>query len=160
MGKSIDTKILRQAAGAFATGITVITTKTKNDVIHGMTASSFVSVSFDPPIVSFSVSKKAKLYNMLTEGNHFGISILSSNQKDVSNHFAGQPNLATENLFREVENSFIIRDSLAWYSTIVSDIIPAGDHSIALCKVIKAGRDENRDPLIYFSGQYINPKLS
>jgi flavin reductase (DIM6/NTAB) family NADH-FMN oxidoreductase RutF len=146
---------LKKVAGSFATGVTVITTRDKERGVAGMTASSFVSVSLDPPLISFYVDNNAKLIKQLTEGATIGISILASDQENVSNHFAGypDPNLPIE---LEENNGFpLIKNALGWYITKAIQIIPTGDHHMALCSVEKLGRNEEKQPLLYFSGKYL-----
>ena len=87
MTNTIDGKRLRQVAGAFATGVTVITTENEMGGVQGMTASSFVSVSLDPPLVSFCVKEDGKLLPLLKDNKPVGISILSAQQKEISNQF-------------------------------------------------------------------------
>ena len=151
----IKVKDLKKVAGGFATGVTIITSKVGNNVIHGMTASSFVSVSFSPPLVSFSVDIKAKLFDQLEEGKEFGISILSKNQKHLSNHFAGYPDKDEEIVFDESKGFPLIKNSLAWYVVKATKIIPAGDHKMVLCNIEKLGRDPKKQPLLYYSGKYL-----
>ncbi|MGB2342670.1 MAG: flavin reductase family protein [Flavobacteriaceae bacterium] len=151
----IKVEDLKKAAGGFATGVTVITSKDDNNVVHGMTASSFVSVSFIPPLVSFSVDRNAKFFDQLEEGKVFGISILSKNQKHLSNHFAGYPDKNEEIIFDQSKGFPLIKNSLAWYVVKATKIIPSGDHHIVLCSIEKLGRDSQKEPLVYFSGKYL-----
>ena len=110
MKKEITTEDLKKAAGGFATGVTIITSKEADDSIVGMTASSFVSVSFDPPLVSFFVDNNATFVKRLQTGATFGISILSSDQQKDSNHFAGYPDPEHPIVFDESEGFPLIHD--------------------------------------------------
>lgn len=155
MEKKITHTDLKKTAGGFATGVTIITSKKPDGTIVGMTASSFVSVSFDPPLVSFFVDKKAKFFKHLGAGETFGISILNTNQQKESNHFAGYPDPEHSIVFDESKGFPLIKDSLAWYITKAIQIIPTGDHHMALCSIEKLGRNEESAPLLYFSGKYL-----
>ena len=155
MKKEITTIDLKKAAGGFATGVSIITTKEDDGTIVGMTASSFVSVSFDPPLVSFFVDNNAKFIKQLQTGATFGISILSADQQKESNHFAGYLDPEYQIIFDESEGFPLIQDPLAWYIAKAIQIIPAGDHHMALCSVEKLGRNEEKSPLLYFSGKYL-----
>jgi len=155
MKKEITTTDLKKAAGGFATGVSIITSKETDGTIVGMTASSFVSVSFDPPLVSFYVDNNAKLHKQLQVGATFGISILNAEQQKESNHFAGYPDPEHQIIFDESEGFPLIQDPLAWYITKAIQIIPTGDHHMALCSVEKLGRNEKKSPLLYFSGKYL-----
>ncbi len=151
----IKVEDLKKAASGFATGVTIITSKDDVNIVHGMTASSFVSVSFSPPLVSFSVDRKAKIFDQLEEGKEFGISILSKNQKYLSNYFAGYTDKNEKIVFDESKGFPLIKSPLAWYIVKTTKIIPAGDHHMVLCRIEKLGRDSQKEPLLYFSGKYL-----
>jgi flavin reductase (DIM6/NTAB) family NADH-FMN oxidoreductase RutF len=155
MKEEIKVEDLKKAAGGFATGVTIITSKDEKSVVHGMTASSFVSISFIPPLVSFSIDRKAKLFGQLEDGKVFGISILCSSQKHLSNHFAGNPNKNEHVIFDESKGFPLIKDPLAWFIVKATKIIPAGDHHMVLCSIETLGRDSQKKPLLYFSGKYL-----
>ena len=80
----------RRTLGMFATGVTIITTQS-GDQVHGMTANAFMSVSLRPPLVLISVDKRAKMNNLLREGVRFGVNVLAEDQRELSDHFAGRP---------------------------------------------------------------------
>lgn len=148
----IDTAKLRQVAGAFATGITVVTTLDKNREVQGMTANSFLSVSLDPPLVLFSVQEGTAILENLPVGKAVGISILSDAQLDVSNQFAGLNKEAIEVAITEKSGASVINGALAWYSTKVQQVIPAGDHSLILCEVLDLDRAGEGEPILFYSG--------
>jgi len=149
----IDQKRLRQVAGAFPTGVTVVTTEKANGEIAGMTASSFLSVSLDPALVSFCIKKEASLFTLLEVGKLVGISILAAEQKEISNQFAGINKEEIDiSMTKNDSGANIIDGALAWYSTRVTQMIPAGDHFLILCEILDLGRKENGLPLVYWSG--------
>lgn len=151
--EKIDGKKLRKVAGAFPTGVTIVTTENPDGNIQGMTASSFLSVSLDPPLVSFCVKEDASIYSLLSVGKTVGISILSSAQKHVSNQFAG---LNKEDMEVPMEkfatDVSVVTGALAWYGTEVRQIIPVGDHYMILCEVKALERVSMDQPLVYWSG--------
>lgn len=152
-GIKLDGKKLRQVAGAFATGVTVVTIENETGEVVGMTANSFVSVSLDPPLVSFCVTNDASIFPLIEVGKPLGISILRSNQKVVSNQFAGFNEVDVEVAMTKTETGGVIIDkALAWYSTVVHQIIPAGDHHLIMCEIRDLDRAKRGRPLIYFSG--------
>lgn len=149
----MDSKKLRAVAGAFATGITVVTVERADGSVHGMTANSFLSVSLDPPLVAFSIREKGSMMPHIKKGKSVGISILSDQQEMVSNQFAGRNQEAIEiAMTQKPTGSHVIDHSLAWYCTTIKDIIPAGDHFLILCEVIDLDRAEAGSPLLYYSG--------
>lgn len=150
--RQMDKGRLRAVAGKFATGITVITHENSTKDLHGMTANSFVSVSLDPPLVSFSVQKENGLAKRLSVNEIVGISILDDSMQDISNHFAGQPQEGIQLLWEEKKGAKILSNSLGWYATRVEQILHAGDHLLYLCAVLALDCDESKSPLLYYKG--------
>ena len=149
----IDGKKLRQVAGAFPTGVTIVTTEKAGGSIHGMTASSFLSVSLNPALVSFSVKENSAIFPMLNLGKTVGISILGATQQQVSNQFAGFNKEEIEvPMIKKKAGVFVIVEALAWYSTVVHQIILVGDHFLILCEVKELDRAAAGNPLVYWSG--------
>jgi flavin reductase (DIM6/NTAB) family NADH-FMN oxidoreductase RutF len=159
----IDPKAFRNTLGRFATGVTVVTTVSAEDSgaedsgadqkIHGMTASAFLSVSLDPPLVLVSVDRRAHLHAMLSEGSRYGVSILKADQVAYSQHFAGfgAPDLHPE--FSWVEGFPLLKEALGHVIARVVDVHSAGDHTLFIGQVEYLAWDEG-DPLLYFRGQY------
>ena len=85
----IEERELRHAFGTFATGVTVVTTRTDDGVPHGATVSAFTAVSLDPPLVQVTLTRASRGARYL-EAAPFAINILSVEQKDVALHFAGK----------------------------------------------------------------------
>ena len=79
----------REALGAFATGVTVVTTRNdETGELMGMTASSFNSVSIDPPLILWSVMRDAHSSNIFETAAFFNVHILTNGQIHLSNKFA------------------------------------------------------------------------
>ncbi|MCB0116333.1 MAG: flavin reductase [Caldilineaceae bacterium] len=148
----MDPKAFRNALGRFASGVTVVTTVV-DDKVHGMTASAFVSVSLDPPLVLVSVDKRAHLHAMLQEGSRYGVSILSGDQADYSQHFAGfgAPDLAPEFVWQD--GIPLLKEALTHLVTTVVDAHEAGDHTLFIARVEHLDWADG-DPLLYFRGKY------
>jgi len=151
----INKTVLKKVAGSFATGVTIINAKDNAGKLAGMTVSSFVSVSLDPPLVSFFIDNNAKLLGQIKVGDTLSISILAANQQSISNHFAGYPDPEKAVEFDKSEGFPIIKNALGWYVTEVLELNPTGDHYMVLCAVEKLGRNEDISPLLYFSGKYL-----
>lgn len=148
----MDVKKLRETAGCFATGVTVIAVKNNKGAIHGMTASSFLSVSLDPPLVMFSVMKENQLSQLLELGMPLGISVLTENMMGESNHFAKIKELDSPPSFVMKSEAPVLKNHHAWFATRVKQLIPAGDHDLVLCEVIDLGANKEENPLIYYQG--------
>lgn len=148
----IDPFEFRRALGRFASGITVITT-VHEDKVHGMTANAFVSVSLDPPLVLISVDNRAKMNRVLPKSGRYGISVLSAEQEDLSQHFAGRPKEGLEVPFVWRKEMPLLEGALAHLVCRVVDIHPAGDHTLYIGQVEYLDYT-NGDPLLFYTGTY------
>src|SRR5699024_2053075 len=108
----MDDRIFRKVMGKFATGVTVVTTKT-DEGIHGMTANAFMSVSLNPKLITVSIDNEANILHKISRSQKFAVSILSESQQDISMHLAGQTKGDIRYDLDYVQNITIIKDSLA-----------------------------------------------
>ena len=86
--QTVDPRALRDAFGAFPTGVTVVTACDGDGNPIGFTANSFTSVSLNPPLLLVCLAKTSRNFATMTGAPHFAINVLSETQKDVSNTFA------------------------------------------------------------------------
>lgn len=150
--KIIDPKQLRTVASCFATGVSVVSVINPEGEIHGMTASSFLSVSLDPPLVLFSLMNQNQMADYIKVGDPLGISILTEEMEGVSNHFAKMATLDPTPEFVLKQAAAVLEEAHAWYATTIEQLIPAGDHTLVLCKVIDLAAAPEKSPLIYYQG--------
>lgn len=154
---SIDPTEFRRALGAFATGITIVTTRTGGEV-RGMTANSFTSVSLDPPLVLVAVDRKAHLLPQIERAGRFAVSVLAEDQEAWSRHFAGQPQVDGREFIPQWlpgEDSPLIPGALAHLRCRVERLLDGGDHVLVLGRVEElAEAAEGRGPLLYYQGRY------
>lgn len=150
---TIDPRALRDCCGSFATGVTVITTRT-SEGDHGMTANAFMSVSLDPPLISISVGRRSKMLGKVRKSGRFAVNILSQNMRLHAMHFAGRPDETLADIFLEHDGLPILRDAAA---VIVADVVQqveAGDHVLFLGHVRYLDRDPAAAPLLFHAGQF------
>ena len=83
-----DVAQFRQALGAFATGVTIVTTRDVSGQDVGLTANSFNSVSLNPPLVLWSLSRKARSHAAFDRCEFFAVHILAADQEALSVRFA------------------------------------------------------------------------
>ena len=88
--QTFDTRAYRRALGQFATGVTIVTCVGADGTRHGMTANSFASVSLDPPLVLWSLDRRARNFEAFAEATSFAFSVLGVDQIALSNRFAGR----------------------------------------------------------------------
>jgi len=85
---AIDPRELRNVFGAFATGVTIITTNDVNGKPFGLTANSYTSLSLDPPLVLVCVDKKVDCYACFEQSKVFAVNFLAEDQEQLSTRFA------------------------------------------------------------------------
>ncbi|QJW81446.1 flavin reductase family protein [Burkholderia glumae] len=85
---ALDPAQLRSVFGQFATGVTVVTTRTASGRRIGLTANSFSSLSLDPPLILWSLRKAAPSCADFQQAEHFAVNILAHDQIPLSSHFA------------------------------------------------------------------------
>jgi len=142
----------RRTLGMFATGVTVLTTRTADEV-HGMTANAFMSVSLRPPLVLVSIDRRARMCGLLHEGTMLGVSVLEAGQTALSDRFAGRVTDGAPARFELVHDTPLVDGALAHLVTRVVRSYWGGDHSLFLGQVEYARYGEG-EPLLFHRGRY------
>ncbi|MDL2401007.1 flavin reductase family protein [Rhizobium mayense] len=148
-----EPRVFRDACGAFATGVNVITTHCDGHD-HGMTANAFMSISLDPPLIAISIAEKARMLGKIQKSGRFAVSVLASGMDAIAWHFAGKPNADLHDLFDTLDDLPVIRGAVATFSASVYDEIIAGDHTIFLGHVRTLIRNDNVEPVLFFKGKF------
>lgn len=151
-----DSRTLRDAMGCFATGVTIVTAMSEAGEPVGLTASSFTSVSLDPPLLLICIDKKSGSLPALRGAPHFAINVLHIGQQPTSNRFAkrGEDKFGATAWEKGESGAPIITGSLATYECARDALHDAGDHVIFVGRVVHARFEPQRDPLLYFRGKY------
>ena len=144
----------RKSMGQFATGITVVSTIDKNGAPYGMTASSFGSISLDPPLVQWSITTESYSYPIFSSASNFAINILSVEQQKLSDTFT-KPIDRLEHVSWEggLEGIPLIHGCLSWIECSLENEILCGDHTIFIGRVRRARYFEKK-PLLFWRGGY------
>jgi flavin reductase (DIM6/NTAB) family NADH-FMN oxidoreductase RutF len=147
----------RRALGEFATGVAVITAQGQGEDLIGMTMSSFNSVSLDPPLVLFSVDRKANSLPAMLQAKGFAVNILAREQENISNRFAKALSDKWADVKRTVGHAEepLITGALAHFECEPYANYDGGDHVVFVVRVLRhAVRAGNPAPLIFFRGRY------
>ncbi len=151
----IDQATFRYVLGQFASGVTVVTTAT-GEVYHGITVSSFCSLSLDPPLVLVCIDKRVRSHDALVQAGVFAVNILAQENEHLSRHFASR----SEDKFSNVpyhlgETGTPLLDGvLATLECRLHAQLPGGDHTIFVGEVISTTTRDDTDPLLYYRGGY------
>jgi flavin reductase ActVB len=143
------------ACAKFPTGVTIVTVVDAQGCPHGMTASSFTSVSLAPPLILVCVDHQATLLEHLSPSKYLGINILSEGQHQLSAHFArrGQDRFDGVDWTAGPHDVPLIPGALAALECQIERMVDAGDHAILIAKVLRAEFRDGR-PLVYFGSGY------
>ncbi len=144
--------------GRFATGVTVITVQ-HGDLMHGMTANAFSSVSLDPPLVLVCIGRESRMASLLDGAGGFAVNFLSVDQEAVSRQFAGrdrEPGSRTEWL-QHGPVAPLVPGSLGAISCSIEQSYDGGDHWIVVGRVLElheADPASSRMPLLFYESRY------
>ena len=166
LAPDFDALHFRAALGQFATGVTIITTRVLDEEgrarLIGFTASSFNSVSLDPPLVLWSLSLAAGSLPAFRDNTHYAVNVLSSEQIDLSRHFGASATVdagAVVDRFDGIAwregsgGAPVLKGCCAWFECFNRSRYEEGDHVIFVGEVERCGY-ANREPLIFQGGGY------
>jgi flavin reductase (DIM6/NTAB) family NADH-FMN oxidoreductase RutF len=152
--------LLRLAMRAWTTGVAIVTAARDGEQ-HGMTVSSFTSVSLDPPLIAISMQSGSRTRELVEASQAFGVTILSTSQQDLSERFAGRTELGNggdrlEGLETEtfVTGAPFIRGGLAFLDCRVRQAIHAGMNTLYIAEVLAVRGDDHEAPLVYHDRTY------
>ena len=151
----VSSEEFRRVCGRFATGVTVATIIDAEGQPHGLTVSSFTSVSLAPPLVSICLGHAVSLMDLFRASNSFGINILAEDQRLLSERFArkGQDRFQGVAWIPGDTGVPLIDGALAAIECQVEQRIPVGDHDIFVGRTV-ATHVSDGAPLVHFSGGY------
>jgi flavin reductase (DIM6/NTAB) family NADH-FMN oxidoreductase RutF len=153
---TFDPRNFRDALGSFATGVTIVTGRNRDNVPVGATVSSFNSVSLDPPLVLFSLDQNSETLGPLKETGQCLINVLAEGQEDLSNKFAKSGAISWEGVdFQTWDTGCpVLLGSLANFECTVFATHPGGDHEIFVAQVKRYKTNGEGRPLLFHGGRY------
>ena len=155
---TIDPEQLRHAMRAWTTGVAVITAAHDGQK-YGMTINSFTSVSLEPPLVSVTLKQLTHTHELVVKSGEFSITILSSDQKELSLRFAGKlsdikdrfDGIPTETLIMDAP---LLKGGIAYFNCRVVNSMPIGENTFFLAEVVAARGEGDGEPLVYHNRVY------
>jgi flavin reductase (DIM6/NTAB) family NADH-FMN oxidoreductase RutF len=155
---TLDSEQLRYAMRAWSSGVTIVTAAYAGEQ-HGMTVSSFTSVSLEPPLIIVSLHTESRTHRLVYAAGTFAVNILSSNQRELSDRFAGRAS-EDEDRFADLETEVLVtgapvlKEALARLDCRVVQVISAGMNTIFLAEVMAARGEDTGLPLVYHNRKY------
>lgn len=141
----------------FVSGVTIISTQDHEGKFFGLTASSFTSLSLDPPLILFCLNSAAKSLEPLLKSKKFAISILAEDQKDISNHFATHKTDKFSNIDYSIgpfSSCPLITGANCLIECSLYANYDGGDHRIIVGKVENLIMGASKGPLAYYNRDY------
>jgi flavin reductase (DIM6/NTAB) family NADH-FMN oxidoreductase RutF len=151
----MDQALFRDVLSRFTSGVTVVTTCYRGQA-HGITVSSFCSLSLSPPLVLVCIDQRCLSHTLITEAKMFAVNILAEDGEWLSRHFSSQIN----DKFANVPHYFgetgvpLLQHALAMIECRLANVLPGGDHTIFVGEVLTATMSNNVRPLLYHRRGY------
>ncbi|MEU9703527.1 flavin reductase family protein [Streptomyces sp. NPDC047981] len=157
----------RAAMSRLAAGVVLVTAHDPDDGPRGedvgMTATAFMSVSLDPPLVLVSLRNGSRMDDLLAEVPVWAVSVLSERQRHIAGRFAMKGRVSDRLLFADVPSvrgeesgAPLLSGALATLECRTENRVVAGDHTLVVGRVLtaKVPTATEDDPLTYFRGKY------
>jgi flavin reductase (DIM6/NTAB) family NADH-FMN oxidoreductase RutF len=151
----LDPTHLRRAFGAFPSGVAAVAALVDGAPV-GIAASSFTSVSLDPPLVSLCIARTSTTWPLLRSATRLGVSILSAGQERAGRQLAAKDvDRFAEVSWRATADGAVLLDGAsAWIETSIHEHVRAGDHDIALLRVHDLDADHGVSPLVFHASRF------
>lgn len=146
----------RAALGMFATGVTVVTARSSRGQLVGLTASSFNSVSLQPPLVLWSLSTRSASMAVFRAGSHYAINVLAADQHALALRFAAPGRERWEGVSWRlgVAGAPLIDGAAAHFECFNRSRYTEGDHVIFVGQVEHCDRQPGAAPLLFHDGAF------
>jgi flavin reductase (DIM6/NTAB) family NADH-FMN oxidoreductase RutF len=138
--------------GQFATGVAVVTTRGP----AGLTTNAFTSLSLDPMLVLVCLDRESRTLAAVREHRRVAVNVLAKGQRELAVTFSGKAAHVTKFKdvgWREEAGVPVLDGVVAWVAGPVLELIPGGDHVIAIASV-EAGDAPGGEPLLFHAGEY------
>ncbi len=153
---SFSAQEFRAALGMFATGVTIVTARTADGQVVGLTANSFNSVSLTPPLVLWSLSRAAASMAVFSAGSHYAINVLTADQKALAERFAtrGADRWNGVTFDTGAGGAPLLHGAAATFECFNRSRYEEGDHVIFVGEVERCAHRTGASPLLFHGGRY------
>lgn len=150
----IDPDHFREVLGHLPTGVTVIAAETA-DGPAGMAANSVTSVSLDPPLILFCPARSSTTWPGIRDAGTFCVNVMAEHQADATRRFAEKGVDRFECVSYAPRGAGLgLADAVAWIECEMQNEHEAGDHTIAVARVLAIEASPDSGPLVFFKGRY------
>jgi flavin reductase (DIM6/NTAB) family NADH-FMN oxidoreductase RutF len=153
---SFSAQEFRAALGMFATGVTIVTARAADGGLVGLTANSFNSVSLTPPLVLWSLARRAASLAAFSTGSHYAINVLAADQKALAERFASRDADRFGGLAYETGagGAPLLAGAAATFECFNRSRYEEGDHVIFVGEVERCTHRAGASPLLFHGGRY------
>lgn len=146
----------RAALGMFATGVTVVTARGSRGELVGLTASSFNSVSLEPALVLWSLSRRSASMATFQSGTHYAINVLAADQLALAERFAQRLRDRWEGVSWRpgASGAPLLEGAVAHFECHNRSRYTEGDHIIFVGQVERCQHHPGRAPLLFHGGRF------
>jgi flavin reductase (DIM6/NTAB) family NADH-FMN oxidoreductase RutF len=146
---------LRRTYGCFPSGVTAICAL-EHDAPVGIAASSFTSVSVEPPLVSMCVQNSSTTWPRLRSLPRLGVSVLAEGQNAAAQRLAAKQGdrFAELALSSTPDGAVLVRGAVAWLDCSIHAEVPAGDHAIVLLRIHALAATPEDAPLVFHGSRF------
>ncbi|WP_435198668.1 flavin reductase family protein [Janibacter sp. GS2] len=148
--------LLREAFSCFPSGVTAVCTMGEGRPV-GLAASSFVTTSLDPPLVSICVDMTSTTWPKMRDAGRFGVSVLAAEQGETCRQLSakGIDRFAGLSYRTSPEGgAIVLNDAAAWFECSLFDEYPAGDHVMVLLRIEDMGFRPETAPLVFHGSTF------
>ena len=148
--QDLDPRRLREVFGVFPSGVVAVAAQV-DGASAGLAASSFTSVSLDPPLVSFSVANASRTWPTLRRAGHLGVTVLADHHDLACRQLAGPVEQRFDGLSvtTSEDGAVTLDDGLARFDCTIHDEVQAGDHLIVILRVHAVEHADTAQPLVF-----------
>lgn len=152
---AVSSEEFRLACGRFATGVAIAAVRDESGVPHGLTVSSFTSVSLEPPLVLICLGHAVTNIEEFRHARHFGLSFLRVEQRSLSDHFARKGHDKFDGVDWHCGQTGVplIANALGAIECVAYQRFTSGDHDIFVGEVVHVDVADG-SPLIYYASSY------
>jgi flavin reductase (DIM6/NTAB) family NADH-FMN oxidoreductase RutF len=158
--REIASSDFRGAMRHLAGGVSVITVG-RGKEINGMTVTSVSSLSVDPPTLIVSINRESSSWPLLQRHGFFGVNVLTADQLEVAERFAGKGGLKGADRFagaqwtNRVSGVPLLVGALSAIDCEAEDIIERHSHAVVIGRVLDIQSSRRTAALAYWQGQYV-----
>jgi flavin reductase (DIM6/NTAB) family NADH-FMN oxidoreductase RutF len=153
---SFSSQEFRSALGMFGTGVTIVTARSPDGTLVGLTANSFNSVSLAPPLVLWSLARAAASMSVFSAGSHYTINILAADQKALAERFALKGADRWQGVPYDIGagGAPLLHGAAATFECFNRSRYEEGDHVIFVGEVERCSWRTGAMPLLFHGGRF------